>query len=153
MPRPVTPRSPNGAAGLFPTPASPALSSPPRLELEQVQTPQRLSPASPASPVPPTSPISMSHPSRSDSIVSLNAAFLTPPRSLPLTPRRSISETTIQRVDISPSEKRRADKFFDMLDPWGRGQIESDVIVPFFQKSKLPAEVLAHVWYVFISQT
>lgn len=47
-------------------------------------------------------------------------------------------------------EKARSDKFFDTLDPWKQGIIDGDAAVPFLSKSKLPDEVLAHIWYVFL---
>lgn len=48
-----------------------------------------------------------------------------------------------------PAEKARSDKFFDNMDPWKTGFIDGDAAVPFLSKSKLPDEVLAHIWYVF----
>ena len=55
--------------------------------------------------------------------------------------------------DVTPAEKASADRFFDTLDSHKRGYIEGDVAVPFMLQSKLPEEVLAHVWCVHVPMT
>ncbi|KAK1229083.1 hypothetical protein PQX77_007899 [Marasmius sp. AFHP31] len=48
--------------------------------------------------------------------------------------------------DVTAQEKANADRFFDTLDPSKQGFIEGDVAVPFMLESKLPDDVLAHIW-------
>ncbi|EMD38666.1 hypothetical protein CERSUDRAFT_82941 [Gelatoporia subvermispora B] len=47
---------------------------------------------------------------------------------------------------ITATEKTHADKFFDTLDPFRKGYIEADAAVGFFEKSKLPDNVMADIW-------
>lgn len=60
-----------------------------------------------------------------------------------------VPQTTGQ-WDVTPAEKASADRFFDTLDAQRRGYIEGTVAVPFMLQSKLPEDVLAQVWSVFI---
>lgn len=53
-----------------------------------------------------------------------------------------------QQWDVTPAEKASADNLFETLDTQKRGYIEGDVAVPFMLQSKLPEDILAHVWYV-----
>jgi epidermal growth factor receptor substrate 15 len=48
--------------------------------------------------------------------------------------------------DITPTEKASSDRFFETLDPQGRGYIEGEVAVPFMLESKLSGEDLAQIW-------
>ncbi|OSX64638.1 hypothetical protein POSPLADRAFT_1166744 [Postia placenta MAD-698-R-SB12] len=53
---------------------------------------------------------------------------------------------TQQPWDVTPAEKASADRLFEGLDTQKRGYIEGDIAVPFMLLSKLPEDVLAHVW-------
>uniref|UniRef100_A0A0W0F1R8 Uncharacterized protein n=1 Tax=Moniliophthora roreri TaxID=221103 RepID=A0A0W0F1R8_MONRR len=48
--------------------------------------------------------------------------------------------------DVTAAEKTNADRYFDTLDTAKAGYIEGDVAVPFMLESKLPDDVLAHIW-------
>ncbi|KAK7043761.1 hypothetical protein VNI00_008373 [Paramarasmius palmivorus] len=48
--------------------------------------------------------------------------------------------------DVTAAEKANADRYFDTLDTSKQGYIEGDVAVPFMLESKLPDDVLAHIW-------
>jgi len=65
-------------------------------------------------------------------------------------PFPGVAPQTTGQWDVTPAEKASADQFFDTLDTKHRGYIEGDVAVPFMLQSKLPEDVLAQVWSVFI---
>ncbi|KAG7092181.1 hypothetical protein E1B28_008550 [Marasmius oreades] len=48
--------------------------------------------------------------------------------------------------DVTAEEKANADRYFVTLDSTKQGFIEGDVAVPFMLESKLPDDVLAHIW-------
>ncbi|KAF9264956.1 EF-hand [Marasmius fiardii PR-910] len=48
--------------------------------------------------------------------------------------------------DVTAEEKANSDRYFDTLDSSKQGIIEGDVAVPFMLESKLPDDVLAHIW-------
>lgn len=48
--------------------------------------------------------------------------------------------------DITPAELAQSNVFFDSLDTTRQGFIPGDRAVPFMMESKLPGDVLAHIW-------
>ncbi|CAL1703992.1 unnamed protein product [Somion occarium] len=72
-------------------------------------------------------------------------SFSSPPSS-PISSRVAPDATATWSWAITPTEKARSDRFFDMLDPWKHGYIEGEAAVPFMSKSKLPTEVLGKIW-------
>ncbi|KAL4244391.1 hypothetical protein ABKN59_010425 [Abortiporus biennis] len=84
----------------------------------------------------PTSPRPASVPLASSSSRQMNASGDALPSTIP----------SDWNWDVTPKEKARADRFFDMLDPWKNGYIEGEAAVPFLSKSKLEVGVLEKIW-------
>ncbi|KAL0578244.1 hypothetical protein V5O48_003739 [Marasmius crinis-equi] len=71
------------------------------------------------------------------------------PPSLPARPSASQAGSSFGGVpqwEVTAAEKVNSDRYFDTLDPNKNGFIEGDVAVPFMLESKLPDDVLAHIW-------
>ncbi|PWN27958.1 hypothetical protein BDZ90DRAFT_226762 [Jaminaea rosea] len=47
---------------------------------------------------------------------------------------------------VTPTDKAKADQFFDGLDTDRRGELPGNLVVPFFMQSKLSETVLANIW-------
>ncbi|KAJ8488287.1 hypothetical protein ONZ51_g3649 [Trametes cubensis] len=62
------------------------------------------------------------------------------------TPYVPVPATTPSDWNITPEERARYDRFFDQLDTSHKGYLLSDVAVPFFDRAKLPQDMMATIW-------